>query len=147
MSCRTDHTIPTHVNWNSFHKYRLRESGYSAGSYRGSQEVSALQTAHCFVQMQQRRQKRKMKVWNVYMKAADYLRELKMFRAEFFERHSTNRPTLRTVRFEVIAAVIMKIGVFWDVTPCRLVTLPTFRRDVVKPLGRRYFDCSIRKIK
>jgi len=56
-----------------------------------------------------------------------------MFRAEFFKGHSTNRPTLCTVRFQVIAAVIMMIGVFWDVTPCRLVTLSTFRRDVVSP--------------
>ena len=35
-----------------------------------------------------------------------------MFRAEFFDRNSTNGPTLCTVRFEVIAAVLMKIGVF-----------------------------------
>jgi hypothetical protein len=52
-----------------------------------------------------------------------------MLSAGFFDRHSTNRPILCTVRFEVLEAALMTTAVFWDVTPCRMVTLLTFRRD------------------
>jgi hypothetical protein len=34
------------------------------------------------------------------------------------------------VGFEVLTAVIMKSTIFWDITPCRPLSQPTFRRKI-----------------
>jgi hypothetical protein len=46
MSCRTDQAIPSLINWNSFHKYRLRQRGHSAGSVIGGRKKFLLCRLH-----------------------------------------------------------------------------------------------------
>jgi hypothetical protein len=44
----------------------------------------------------------------------------------------------RNRRLKVVAAVVMKSSVFWDITPHSLFeSQPTFRRNILPPLGRR----------